>query len=106
MFKCTYRANPKDFSRERKMGFKDTLLFMLNMAKKSMQLELDNFFDKVLGKDFSVTKQAYHEARQKIKPEIFIAIAKVTIFGVSLLLQIVFLRRNSMFRGLFRLIQT
>ncbi len=88
------------------MGFKDTLLFMLNMAKKSMQLELDNFFDKVLGKDFSVTKQAYHEARQKIKPEIFIAIAKVTIFGVSLLLQIVFLRRNSMFRGLFRLIQT
>jgi hypothetical protein len=45
---------------------------MLNMVKKSLQLELDSFFEKVLDKGFSVTKQAYHEARQKIKPEIFI----------------------------------
>lgn len=54
------------------MGFKYTVLFMLNMAKKSLQLELDSFFEKVLDKKISVTKQAYIEARQKIKPEIFI----------------------------------
>ena len=59
LFKCTYRINPKDFSRERKMGFKDTVLFMLNMAKKSLQLELNDFFEKVLKKDTTVSKQAY-----------------------------------------------
>lgn len=34
IFKCNNRRKPQDFSRERKMGFKETMLFMLNMVKK------------------------------------------------------------------------
>jgi hypothetical protein len=75
IFKCTYRTSPKDFSRERKMGFKEIVLFMLNAAKKSLQIELNNFFENVLRKDTTIKKQAYSAAREKIKPEIFIELA-------------------------------
>lgn len=74
LFKCDYRVNAKDFSRERKMGFKETVLFILNMTRKSLQLELNGFFENVLRKDFSVRKQSYLAARQKIKPEVFTAL--------------------------------
>ena len=72
LFKCNNRKNVTDFSRDRKMGFKETVFFMLNMVKKSLQIELNNFFETVLNKDNSVTKQAYSEARQKIEPKVFI----------------------------------
>lgn len=72
LFKCDFRVKSTDFSRESKMGFKETVLFIMSMVKKSLQLELDSFFEKILNKDFSVTKQAYLEARKKIKPELFI----------------------------------
>jgi len=71
LVKCTFRKNPKDFSRERKLGFKETVSFMLNMINKTLQLEIDNFVEKVLNMDMTITKQAYLAARQKIKPEIF-----------------------------------
>lgn len=71
-FKCNYRKNPKDFSREKKLSFLTTISFMLNMVKKSMQIELNNFFESVLKKDFTASKQAYSEARKKIKAEAFI----------------------------------
>lgn len=54
------------------MGFKETINFMLNMVKKSLQVELNNFSETVLSKDSSVTKQAYSEAIQKIGPKTFI----------------------------------
>jgi hypothetical protein len=74
LFKCKNRKNPQDFSREKKLSFLDTVYFMLNMVKKSLQVELNSFFDTVLKKDFSVSKQAYSEARKKIKPEAFIEV--------------------------------
>lgn len=82
LFKCNYRLSSKNFSRESKMGFKETVLFMMNMVKKSLQLELNSFFDTVLKKDNSVTKQAYSSARQNIKPELFIDLSDSVVKGV------------------------
>ena len=72
LFKCSNRVKPEYFSRNGKMGFKDTMLFMMNMIKKSLQLEINNFFEIVLKRGLPVTKQAYSEARQKIEPKAFI----------------------------------
>lgn len=45
VFKCSNRTNPSYFARSGKMGFKETILFMLNMVNKFVQLELKNFFE-------------------------------------------------------------
>lgn len=72
LFKCNNRTKSIHFTRDGKMGFKETMIFMINMVKKSLQVELNSFFETVLNKDASVTKQAYSEARQKIEPKAFI----------------------------------
>lgn len=77
LFKCANRLKPEYFSRESKMGFKETMLFILNMEKKTIQLELNNFFDKILKRDDTISKQAYLEARQKIDPKAFIELNDV-----------------------------
>jgi hypothetical protein len=56
IFKCNNRKNPEDFSRSRKLCFKNTVYFMLNMVKKTLQLELNSFFENILKEDFTVTK--------------------------------------------------
>ncbi len=53
------------------MGFKETMIFMINMVKKSLQIELNNFFETILNKNTLITKQSYSEARQKIEPKAF-----------------------------------
>lgn len=82
LFKCYYRQSSKDFSRESKMGFKQTVLFMMNMVKKSIQLELNGFIEAILKKDFSISKQAYGKARQNIKPEIFVDLSNSIVNGL------------------------
>ena len=63
-FKCSNRISPSYFTRSGKMGFKETLLFMLNMINKSVQVELNKFFEVILRKDDSISKQAFSENRQ------------------------------------------
>lgn len=55
-----------------KMRFNDIILFILNFVKKSLQIELDDFFKNVHKSDITVTKQAFSQARRKISPEAFI----------------------------------
>jgi hypothetical protein len=74
VFMCDSRAKPTYFTREgrNKLNFISTILFMLNFVRKSFQIELDDYF-KLLGKNTeSVSKQAFSEARKKIKPDAFI----------------------------------
>jgi len=71
LIKCKYRVNSSYFSRERKMGFKDVTLFILNIGKRSLQLELNNFFRNIKKKNETITKQGYTKAREKIKSELF-----------------------------------
>jgi len=71
-FKCSNRIKSSYFTRERAMGFKDNVLFILNMINKSLQVELNNFFEVVLKKDTTISKQAFSVNRQKINPHAFI----------------------------------
>jgi len=75
VFLCEVRTKPTYFTRNGKMSFKEMILFMLNFIKKSLQIELDDFFKNIDFKGISVTKQGYSEARQKISPTAFIKMA-------------------------------
>lgn len=60
----------KDFTRERILTFPRLILFFINLAKKSLQVNLNEFF-KFMHLP-SVTKQALNKARKKLSPETFV----------------------------------
>jgi hypothetical protein len=64
-----YKESEKDFTRNRKMGFVSVIGLCLNMVRKSMQLEIDNYME-LLDSELEkpITKQAFSKARQKISP--------------------------------------
>lgn len=73
-FMCESRVKPTYFSRKghNKLTFKSTILFMLNLVRKSLQYELDHFFERFHEGDRVISKQGFSAARRKIKPEAFI----------------------------------
>ena len=77
IFMCESRTKPSYFTRAKhcKMDFKGLILFQLNFVRKSIQLELDDFFQRIKGSDDRITKQAFSEARQKISPKAFVKMA-------------------------------
>jgi len=77
IFLCENRMKATYFTRavHCKMDFKDLILFQLNFVKKTLQLELDSFFETIKGVENGITKQGYSEARQKISPTAFIKMA-------------------------------
>jgi len=76
IFKCDSRVKPTYFTREgnNKLNFKSTMLFMLNFVRKSLQFELDHFFELFHKGEMAISKQGFTEARKKIKPEAFITL--------------------------------
>lgn len=74
-YKCDSRERPEYFSREGgKIGFTGLVAFVLNFLTKSMQTEINKFHEYVLkNTDASkkATKQAYAEARYKLKTAAF-----------------------------------
>lgn len=74
IFLCETRIKKTYFTRigNNKMTFKSIVVFILNFVKKSLQLELDDFFNSINGTNFHVSKQAFSEARQKISPAAFV----------------------------------
>ena len=77
VFMCESRLKPTYFTRAAncKMDFKDLMIFGLNFVKKTLQIELDSFFETIKGAENGITKQGYSEARQKISPTAFIKMA-------------------------------
>jgi hypothetical protein len=73
IFMCEARMKQTYFTRigNNKMNFKSIVVFILNFVKKSLQLELDDFFNGINRTNSHVTKQAFSEARQKISPIAF-----------------------------------
>jgi len=65
------RNRPQDFTRNRKMPFKQLVLFMLNLVKNSTQTCLDLFFELLGQENLHMTQQSFSEARQKIRWEAF-----------------------------------
>lgn len=61
----------QDFSRRRKLGFPETLLFMVNMIKRSLKIEIQDFLEYGLEHKISYTKMAFVLQRKKIKSVFF-----------------------------------
>lgn len=82
IFLLDSRVSPSDFSRKRKLTFKSTILFMLNFVKKSLTIELDDFFENFEGVDVTITKSSFTEARLKIVPEAFVKMNDTIVDGL------------------------
>ncbi len=68
------KQRPQDFTRDRKVGFVSLLAIILNMVRRTTQIELDAFREKFMPEEAdrtTYTKQSFAEARQKLKPEAF-----------------------------------
>ncbi len=77
-----HRRTQKDFTRKRCLTFVIVVLFLLNMIKRSLQDELDEFFKLQNGDEVAariVTKSAFTQARKKLKPEAFIELDEVQV---------------------------
>ena len=72
IFMFTHRKKDTYFTRNTaKMEFSDAICFILKGIKRTLQIELDNWFE-FLDSGKTMTKQAFSQLRQKIKPEAFI----------------------------------
>lgn len=65
------RTSDRCFIRNRKLNFKNIMLFIIRGITKNIQSELRDFMIKVLKQDEACSKQAFSKARQNIKYEAF-----------------------------------
>ena len=78
-FRKRAKSAPNCFTRERKMGFVSIIKFLLNMPRRPLPVELDEF----CGAE-SVSKQAFSKSRQNIKSEAFRELAHASAETVML----------------------
>lgn len=77
-----HRRFEKDFTRKRSLPFHTVILFLLNLVKRALQDELDEFFKLESGKDVAarkVTKSAFSQARKKLHAGAFIDLNTVQV---------------------------
>jgi hypothetical protein len=77
-----HRRSEKDFTRQRCLTFLIVLCFLLNMIKRALQDELDEFFTLLSGGDLArrqVSKSAFTQARKKLKHTAFIEMNKAQV---------------------------
>lgn len=72
-FKASHRQSKVDFSRHRVLSFVDLVMIQLNRIVLSLSVEIENFLD-FLKSSKSYSKQAFSEARKKLKHTAFIAL--------------------------------
>jgi hypothetical protein len=76
-FKEKYRKKATHFTRNRKMPFARVVLFIMGIARKSLQLELTNFMNLFSGKEgLDITNSGYNQNRMKIKKGLFKGLVK------------------------------
>jgi hypothetical protein len=76
------RQSTKDFTRQRCLSLVVVILFLLNLVKRALQDELDEFFNLEKGAAGAarvVTKSAFSQARQKLKAEAFVELNDVQV---------------------------
>lgn len=66
----SYRRSPPDFTRTRKLPLENIAGILINMPRKSLSLELGEFFVQ-MPQNLTVTKSAFSQARYKLKHEFF-----------------------------------
>lgn len=80
--KHEFRISEKDFTRKRKQPFSGTLLFMINLLRKSLAIEIDSFMNFLYGKQQTsklFTQSAFVQARKKISPDVFKKLSQTII---------------------------
>ena len=77
-FKERHRRNEKAFTRNRKIGFKENIALILNMLSRTLQIEIDDFVERVMQEEILVTKQAFSKARKNIGKEAFEELFELT----------------------------
>lgn len=71
-----YKMNKSDFTRNRKQSFAGTVVFLMNMVRKTLAVEIESFVGvlnreaKSLGAQL-FTKSAFTQCRKKISPAVF-----------------------------------
>ena len=78
-FRTAYVQRPEDFSRQRKVGLMETVRILLNRLDRTSDVEVQRFCDNHLPAVETYTKQAFSEARYKLKPEAFTDLDQVLI---------------------------
>lgn len=81
-FQARHRQHPKDFTRQRCLTFAVVVCFLLNLLKRSLQDEWDEFFKALLGSEIAerlVTKSAFCQARLKLRYEAFVELNQLQV---------------------------
>ena len=79
---CRSRYKSSHFTRERKLGFIETMVFIIQGIKHSLQAEINHYLDMLKRKDETYSKQAFSKGRQRIKPEAFKELSEIVIQDV------------------------
>jgi len=66
MFRFSHRTSPKYFTRKSILDFATTMLIILKMVKKSIKVEVMDFFYQLNNQREIPSRQAFSEAREKI----------------------------------------
>ena len=69
--KKLFTESETDFTRDRKLTFNRTVLLIVNMLKRSLSVEVRDFFENCVDKSISCTKAALTIQRKKIKSIFF-----------------------------------
>lgn len=64
-------SKESDFSRNRKLPFKRLVSMIINMPKRSLNVELQEFFDHIEKGSYGCTKGAFCSQRRKLNPSFF-----------------------------------
>lgn len=81
-----YKLNPNSFTRNRKMNFKHLVFFLLNLPKRSLTVELNEYFERILDTPNSLTKSAFSKKRYNLKHQLFIDLNKFLVENMYSLL--------------------
>ena len=76
------RVNPMNFTRTRKFGFIDYMLFIISGAKNTLQGELNHYLNMTSRKNETYSKQAFSKGRTRIRPEAFKELSDTVIQNV------------------------
>lgn len=69
-YRNLFSFSPSDFSRKRKLPFESLVLFLLRLNKKTLSVELDNYFNE-LGQNIKCSVAAFSLQRLKLQPDFF-----------------------------------
>lgn len=81
-FKERHRQTQTNFTRQRCLPFVIVVIFLLNLVKRALQDELDEFFKLLDGAEIAVrrvSKSAFIQARQKLKYESFVELNQAQV---------------------------